>query len=277
MPAGYQTLSIPKRMYEDIVEFIINNPRLGYTSAPEFVKDAIRKNLGVTEPSKATATLIENAQSESPLVDSIGEIYELMRQQKNSPIQFRDVILASTHHEIKPFSMTDDIAFLGVLEASIKRLKIPEIQSSSTLENKPPILHQLIEDQLIDYLEKNGVRVEILAGAGYPDLAVDRSNVSSGDTIYITLKVSTDRDSHKEFYYVGSRKIRDYGIHLLIDIVVNARPDEFKKITHYCVRDLSTMALVLDVEFRASSKNIHNTATALIEFPMEDRNQRYPT
>ena len=57
MPTGYQTLSIPKRMYEDIVEFIINNPRLGYTSAPEFVKDAIRKNLGVTELSKTTATL----------------------------------------------------------------------------------------------------------------------------------------------------------------------------------------------------------------------------
>jgi hypothetical protein len=41
----YATLKLPREFIERVRRFIEANPDLGYTSVPEFVKDAIREKL----------------------------------------------------------------------------------------------------------------------------------------------------------------------------------------------------------------------------------------
>lgn len=42
---AYKTLSIPSEFYESVEEYIKENKDLGYTSVPEFVKEAIRAHM----------------------------------------------------------------------------------------------------------------------------------------------------------------------------------------------------------------------------------------
>jgi len=41
----YQSISIPKELYQEIVKTIEEMPHLGYKSAAEFVKEAVREKL----------------------------------------------------------------------------------------------------------------------------------------------------------------------------------------------------------------------------------------
>jgi hypothetical protein len=269
MPQGYQTLSIPKQMYSDVDRFIKNNPRLGYSSVPEFIKDSIRKNLGAPEPLETVAAPIRNIPVGSPIVDSLRVMYTLMSRNQYNPIKFNDVIFASTNYTVIPFNRSAGKEFLGILERSLKNLKPPEIQQtdlSSTIEYQT----EYLKNQVITDLEKSKMTVEELTGGGYPDLAVE--NVHH-QTTYITLKVSMNQKYHKEFYYVSSKKIRKDAEHLLIEADFAEMPD--KRIAHYCIRDLSTLVLVLDAEFRGSPKSIDRTTSVLAEFQTRDRDQQH--
>lgn len=248
-------------MYEDIDEYVRNNPRLGYTSIPEFVKDAIRKNLGSTSGlSEITKTPIENIPVGSPLEHSILELYKLMNRPHYDPIKFSDVIQASTSRLVIPFDMTTNKEVVEVLERSLNYLSSPKTWPTdlSLVEYQT----EYLKNQVTTDLKKSGMIVEELTGGGYPDLAVE--NIYH-QTTYITLKVSTNGKYHKEFYFISSKKIREHGNHLLIEAYFVESP--YKGIAHYCIRDLSTLVLVLDAEFRGSPKNIDKTTSVLAEFP----------
>ena len=42
---GYKQVSLPKKLIEQVGKFIEDNPHLGYTSIPDFIRSAIREKL----------------------------------------------------------------------------------------------------------------------------------------------------------------------------------------------------------------------------------------
>ncbi|NHI92863.1 MAG: hypothetical protein EAX96_10210 [Candidatus Lokiarchaeota archaeon] len=42
---GYKQISLPLKLIEHIEKFIKDNPHLGYTSVPDFIRSAIREKM----------------------------------------------------------------------------------------------------------------------------------------------------------------------------------------------------------------------------------------
>lgn len=264
MPSNYQAISIPREMYDDILRFIGNSPGLGYSSVPEFVKDAVRKSLSNAHP--AIQASLETTRL--PPSSSIQEVYKLM----SAPARFTDIIFSATGHSVIPFNSMSDREFLGALERvvviALKDLgaKLSDIFRDMSDDVKIKELKAL----LISALEKNRSstrdhpRVERLQGNGYPDLVAENSN---GEKAYLTLKVTANQE-YRDFYFIRANKISASAKHLLL--IVNVSGTLREGITSTCtLKDLSTLTLALDAEFRASSSKVDETAT-LLEFRLRD-------
>ena len=187
-------------------------------------------------------------------------------------IPFRDVIEATTGHQVMPFdpSQPSDKELLesieAALDAAFKRFNRPDSPTSE--EGRINEVSSQFEEAVMEFLnEEPGIRCERpptasgkIQRSGYPDLKIIHEG--SGQIVYLDPKLvarGSFDSAFRSFYFtprIETNKVLDDACHLLVGIEHNAEVGAWKFL-HWHLVDLYGFRVQLKAEFQSGNRELY--------------------
>lgn len=183
-------------------------------------------------------------------------------QKKLKDIPFGDMIGISTGKKLIPLNISGDPmdnelygkityaikSYLAICKKTHRRLRGDRINE----------VGKAIESEFVQELQRGGLKVTLLAEAGYPDMKV----VDSHDRItYLESKATSKgwNSGFRSFYFTSGKKIESDARHLLIGWSVTEETAKYWVIVGCKLVDLNTISLQLKSEFNADNAGLYKT------------------
>jgi len=187
-------------------------------------------------------------------------------------IPFRDVIEATTGHQVMPFdpSQPSDKELLesieAALDASFERFNVAE--SPTNEEGRINEVSSHFEEAMMDFLnDQPGIRCERpptasgkIQHSGYPDLKIIHE--ASGQIVYLDPKLvarGSFDSAFRSFYFtprIETNKVLDDACHLLVGIEHNGEVGAWKFL-HWHLVDLYGFRVQLKAEFQSGNRELY--------------------
>ncbi len=175
-------------------------------------------------------------------------------------LSFKDVVEVTTGHDLVPLNLEqkrDAELVKNLINSCNHFLLLCHKTKRRFFGNRINEVSRAIENELVEEIQKTGLKPEVLPAMGYPDIAlVDKY----GRFTYLEVKVSsniTEHTSLRSFYYSSGKKINYDARHLLLGLLITEEKDKYWKIVGWTLIDLSKLTVYLKAEFNASNIDIY--------------------